>query len=38
VVHVYRAEIEQHIRRAEMENWKDALGVLPQSLDGFYHR
>jgi len=38
LVHVYRAEIEQHIRRAEMENWKDALGVLPQSLDGFYHR
>lgn len=38
LVQVYRAEVEQHIRRAEMENWKDSLGVLPQGLDGYYHR
>ena len=38
LVQIYRAEIEQHIRRAEMENWKDSLGVLPQGLDGYYHR
>ena len=29
---------EQHIRQAEMENWKDSLGVLPQGSDGYYHR
>jgi hypothetical protein len=25
LVRIHRAEIEQHIQRAEMENWKDAL-------------
>ena len=38
LVQIYRAEIEHHIRQAEMENWKDSLGVLPQGLDGYYHR
>ena len=38
LVQVHRTAIEQHISLAEMENWKDALGVLPQGLDGFYHR
>ena len=38
LVQIHRAEIEQHIQRAEMENWRDALGVLPQGVDGFYHR
>lgn len=31
LVRIHRAEIEQHIQRAEMENWKDALGVLPRT-------
>ena len=38
LVQIYRTEIEQHIERAEMENWKDAFGVLPQGADGFYQR
>lgn len=38
LVQIHRAEIEQHIRQAEMENWKDSLGVLPQGSDGYYHR
>jgi hypothetical protein len=38
LVQIYRAEIEQHIRRAEMENWKESLGVLPQGVDGYCHR
>ena len=38
LVQIHRSEIEQHIRRAEMENWKDALGVLPKGQDGFYQR
>ena len=35
---IYRAEIERHIKRAEMENWKDFVGGLPQGMDGFYQR
>ena len=38
LVQIYRAEIEEHIQLAEKENWRDALGVLPQGLDGFYQR
>ena len=38
LVQVNRAGIEQHIKRAEMGNWKDSLGVLPQGMDGFYQR
>jgi hypothetical protein len=38
LVQIHRTAIEQHIGLAEMENWKEALGVLPQGTDGFYSR
>lgn len=38
LVQIHRAEIEEIIGMAELENWPDKLGVLPQGIDGVYER
>ena len=38
LVQIHRAEIEEIIGMAELENWPDSLGVLPQGIDGMYQR
>ena len=38
LVQIHRMEIEDAIVMAELANWPDKLGVLPQGIDGVYKR
>ena len=38
LIQIHRGEIEEIIGMAELENWPDKLGVLPQGVDGLYQR
>jgi hypothetical protein len=38
LVQMHRMEIEEAIVTAELQNWPDRLGVLPQGIDGVYQR
>lgn len=38
LVQIHRAQIEEIIGMAELENWPDKLGILPQGIDGVYQR
>jgi hypothetical protein len=38
LVQIHRVEIEEAIAIAEMQNWPDKLGILPEGLNGFYER
>jgi hypothetical protein len=38
LVQIHRTEVEEVIVLAELENWPDKLGVLPQGVDGVYQR
>jgi hypothetical protein len=38
LVQMHRMEIEELIVMAELKNWPDKLGVLPQGIEGAYQR
>jgi hypothetical protein len=38
LVQIHRMEIEELIVMAELKNWPDKLGVLPEGIEGVYQR